>query len=246
MIKFMIVVMWLSFMACANATTIRFVAENLPPFHFLNKDNQPDGALVDLVNALTKHTQIDATIELMPFARCYQLIRHNPEVMMISLLRTPAREQQFQWLGQTYKSEAYLIGLKRRKELVINQLDDAKNYVVGTIRGYYSETFLRQAGFEPQKNLALSVKYQRMWKMLFKNRIDFVLTNNSALETELNSIGLDVNAIKQYIAVADFPNQLFMVSHLQAPAATVKKLRQGLVELKQSGRYQQIIKAWGL
>ena len=246
MIGKVVVVLLLGFMTSVFGKPLLFVAENLPPYHFIDQQQRPAGALVEVVEALTHNQGIKADIKLMPFARCYQLLTHQSDVFMFSLLKTPARQNQLQWVGQVYKIEAYLVGLKNRKDLKLSEWQDAKKYTVGTIRGYYAQTFLQQAGFTLEQNLSLSVKYQRMWKMLFKQRIDLVLTNNIALTKELTSIGLDINATKRYWAVKDFPNQLHIVTHLDTSKDIVASLGKKLDKLKKSGRYQQIMNKWGL
>ncbi|TMO95039.1 amino acid ABC transporter substrate-binding protein, partial [Pseudoalteromonas sp. S3178] len=90
---------------------------------------------------------------------------------------------------------ASLIGLKQ-SQTPINDLDAAKRYRTGTIRGYYSETFLKQAGFSEGYELVLVSNYQSLWNLLFKGRIDFVLTNTLTLEKELNALKLDPKAIE--------------------------------------------------
>ena len=230
----------------SHAEKLRFVAEDLPPFHYLDDSNQPSGALVEVVQALSKTLPMKTSIELMPFARTLQLVRHTPNVFMFSLLKTPSREAKYQWAGQTYKIEAFLVGLKNSDHLKINSLEDAKEYRVGTIRGYHSDHFLQQAGFTTDTNLMLSVNYQRMWRLLFKRRIDFVLTNNIALGREIGSIGLDSDEVKQYLAAEDFPNQLHIATNLTTDEKTVTLLGEALKSLKRSGRYQQIIDKWGL
>ena len=225
---------------------IRFVAENLPPFHFANPQNQPTGALVEVLQALIKQSSLNATIELLPFARSYAQTQKQPNVFMFSFLRTPSREKQFKWVGQMYKSEAYLVGLNSRDDIQINSLDSAKAYVVATVRGYYSEEFLKKAGFTTQLNLSLSVNNDQMWHMLFKKRIDLVLTNTIGLDHELLSAGLDPTALKQYIALHDFPNQLHIATGMTTSDKTVLRLRKALEKLKQSGQYQPIIDKWGL
>lgn len=119
-------------------------------------------------------------------------------------------------------------------------------YLVATIRGYYAEDFLTTAGFTTNKNLSLSVKYDRMWPMLFKKRIDLILTNDIALDREISSIGLDPSAVRRYFAVDDFPNQLHIATGLTTSHATVTLLNQALKDLKHSGVYQTIINRWGL
>ncbi len=230
----------------ASADKLRFVAESLPPFHFLDENNKPTGALVEVIQALITSAHLDASIEFLPFARSYHLAQQQANAFMFSLLKTPHRESQFKWVGQSYKSEAFLVGLKSRSDINISNLEEAKNYVVGTIRGYHADAFLKKAGFSTDKNLSLSVKYDRMWPMLFKQRIDLVLTNYIALDREISSVGLDPKAIKKYIAINHFPNQLYIATSPTTSDDIVLVLRQALEKLKQSGQYQTIIDKWGL
>lgn len=230
----------------ATAQVLQFFAESLPPYHFTGEDKQPTGALVEVTEAAARQAGFVADIRLLPFARGYQYMLTNPNTFMFSLLRTPPREGKMQWVGKTYKIDAYLVGLKGRDKLKINNLEQAKKRVVGTIRGYHSERFLKDAGFTEAHNLSLSINYQSMWNMLFRKRIDFILTNTVSLDTEIKSLGLDAQAIEKYYEVKDFPGELFMVTHLETSKETVKKLADGLSAIKQNGQYQKIIDKWGL
>ncbi len=233
-------------MSYSYAKELLFVAEDLPPFHFLDANNKPTGVLVEVIEAVIKEANVDGTIELMPFARCYQSIQNQADIFMFSLLKTPDRTPKFQWLGQTYKAKAYLVGLNSRTDLQLNNLDDAKGLVIGTIRGYHSEHYLKDADFTTDNNLNLSVNYEQMWGMLFKKRIDLVLTNFIALEFELESIGLEVDAVTPYLELEDFPNKLHIATSLTTSAQTVKQLKNALINIKNNGIYQQIMTKWGL
>lgn len=223
-----------------------FVSENLPPYHYLDSFNQPKGVLVDVVNAIERHGDLDIRIEIKPFARGLAQMKHQPNVFMFSLLKTKKREQNFQWIGKIFRTEAFLIGLKGRHELFIMDLNEAKSHVVGTIRGYTSERFLLDAGFSPDFNLSLSVDYQQLWQMLFKHRIDYILTNSITMDKELASINVERNRIEQYLELADFPNELYIATSLQTDVKLVKAIATQLQQVKQKGQYRQIIKQWGL
>lgn len=228
------------------AQKLRFLAEDLPPFHFLDENNKPSGVLVDVINAVILEAKVEADIELMPFARSYESTLHQPNVFMFSLLKTSDRTPNFKWIGQIYKSKAYLVGLKNRSDLHLNTIDDAKKLVVGTIRGYHSAHYLKEAEFTINNNLNLSVNYEQMWGMLFKNRIDLVLTNFIALESELKSIGLNINEVTPYLELEDFPNQLHIATNLTTPNQTVNRLSDALNIIKANGTYQKIMTKWGL
>ncbi len=238
----------LTFYSLSNsfAKELIFVAEDLPPFHFLDENNKPAGILVDVVKAVIKEANVDATIELMPFARCYQSAQNQADVFMFSLLKTPDRIPNFKWVGQTYEAKAYLVGLKDRSDIKLNNIEDAKNLVVGTIRGYHSEHYLKDADFTTDNNLSLSVNYEQMWGMLFKNRIDLILTNFIALELEMESIGLDVDDVTPYLELKNFPNQLHIATSLTTSDQTVELLQSALIKIKSDGRYQRIMAKWAL
>ena len=232
--------------ASLSAQSLRFVAEELPPFHFTNEHNQVDGALVDVLRAVLSQAGLKGEVELVPFARAYNITKNTENAFLLSLLKTPVRDDDFKWVGQSYKTRAFLVGLKNRADINLGSLDDAKAYNVGTIRGYYSETFLKQAGFKEKQNLSLSVKYEHMWQMLFKGRIDLVLTNYIALEREIASIGLNAGEIGRYIQVKNFPDELYIATGLKTRDKLVEQLRTALGQIKADGRYRQILDKWQL
>ncbi len=236
----------LTFSSFIFAKKLKFVAEELPPFHYYNAQKEPVGVLVDVLNALLKQTNIEAEIELIPFARSLDLTEKNADVLMFSFLKTPSREQKFKWIGQVYTNKAYLVGLKNRNDIKLYTLNDAKDYVTGTIRGYYSETFLRNNDFKTQRNLYLTVNYNQLWGMLMKKRIDFILTNTIALGSELESLKIQPSLIHRYIEIEDFPNQLFIAAGLATSDETIKTLSDALNTIKQNGTYKEILTKWNM
>ena len=229
-----------------SSPNLRFVAEDLPPFHFINKENELDGFLVEVVQALLIQAKLTGTIELVPFARAYNATKIVENTFMFSLLKTPVRNNKFKWVGQSYKTQAFLVGLKNRQDIELNSLNDAKALNVGTIRGYYSESFLKGAGFKEKQNLSLSVKYEHMWNMLFKRRIDLVLTNFIALDREITSIGLDATKISPYLEVKNFPGELYIATGIKTSDKRVSQLRVALAKIKKNGHYQEILDKWQL
>lgn len=228
------------------AHKLKFVAESLPPFHYLDENQKPAGVLVEVIKALLDEANLKADIELLPFARAYDLSTKKSDVFMFSLLKTPNRAEKFKWVGKIYTNKAYLVGLKTRDDIKLQALNDAKKYTVGTIRGYYSETFLRQAGFIKKKQLYLTVNYTQLWGMLFKDRIDLLLTNTIALETELSSLGINSDNVNFFLEVKDFPSELYIASSLHTSNETIVKLSKALETIKKNKVYDKILKEWSM
>jgi len=236
----------MSFSLAVLANQLRFVAEDLPPFHFLDANKKPTGALVEIIEALMIRTKLSGSIELMPFARSYDSALKKKNNFIFSLMQSADRKNSFQWVGQIYKSKAFLVGLRSRSDTDIDNLEQAKSFVVGTIRGYHSEKYLKNAGFTIQNNLHLSVNYKHMWGMLFSHRIDFILTNYVAIDREMKSIGLNKNDIKTFVELHDFPGDLFIATGLITSDETVATLSEALQKMKADGSYKKIIDKWGL
>ena len=105
----------LCFISCATAAkTLTFLAEDLPPYHFKNQQGEADGALVEVVKTALLSANISGEFRIMPMARAFYELENNPNMLMISLLKNPARESRFKWLAQTYFSDAYLVDLSSK------------------------------------------------------------------------------------------------------------------------------------
>lgn len=230
----------------AQEQNLTFLAEELPPYHFINNEGKVSGALVEIVQAMLKQANLRAKIEIQPFARGLKATQTQKNTFMFSMLKTPNRHNEFQWVGQTYKNSAVLIGLKNRKDIHLLSLDDAKKYVVGTIRGYHSDYYLRNYGFTEQENLSLSVTSKHMWPMLFNNRIDLVLTNYMALERDITQAGYNAEDISGYLTLPSFPSELHIATGLTTEKDLVEQLRTALSAIKQSGIYQDILNKYNL
>ncbi|WP_252094641.1 transporter substrate-binding domain-containing protein [Pseudoalteromonas sp. SCSIO 43201] len=226
-----------------NRAVVRFVAEDLPPYHFINAEGKADGGLVVLAQALAAQANLVAEIEIMPMARVRHQFESQSNVALLSWLKTPTREMHFRFLGTMCHASASLIGLKKSPTLIQN-LNAAKRYRTGTIRGYYSETFLKQHGFTEGYELVLVSNYESLWNLLFKGRIDLVLTNTLTLEKELSALELDPSAIEHKLILAQFPSELALAVNAKFPDDLAKRLQDSLAELRQNGQQQTILEKW--
>ncbi|TGE85516.1 amino acid ABC transporter substrate-binding protein [Pseudoalteromonas sp. KS88] len=227
------------------ALALTFVAEDLPPYHYKNEQGEVVGALVDLSKAVLNKAQLDGTFEIMPMARAYHRFETHSDIIMMSLLKNPKRLELFDWIGAVYFADAYLISLDTFKGKVDN-LEQAKEYRVGTINGYSSEQYLRDAGFSDNENLVLVSHYTQLWQMLFKQRLDFVLTNTLTLKNELKLAGFDVSQVKKQVHLNDYPATLYFAANKKLDKQTSLQLKQALLKVKETGEYQEILAKWQL
>ncbi|MFT4938896.1 MAG: polar amino acid transport system substrate-binding protein [Paraglaciecola sp.] len=233
-------------MSTLPAQEIMFVGEAVPPLILMDENKHKSGALVELAQALIDYTKITASIEILPWARAYEMGLNDANVILLSVLKTKNREPKFQWIGKVHHAKAHLIGLKSRNDIQISELTHAHNLRVGSVRGYGSATYLINHGFKEGTNLALTSNTEQMWGLLFNDRVDLVLSNFETSPYEILSVGYDPLQVTDILEVRALSNELQFATGHNTPLATVEKLTEGLSELKKDGSYAAIKKKWGL
>ena len=228
------------------AQEILFVGEIVPPLIVLEDEQHKTGALVELAQALINYTKLDASIAFIPWARAYEMSLNEPNVILLSVLKTPIREPQFQWIGKVHQAKAHLIGLKNHDKLSVSELGDAVKLRVGSVRGYGSATYLINNGFEEGSNLVLASNSSQMWGLLFNDRVDLVSSNFETSPYEIKSAGYDPEQTKDILDVTELSNELQFATGHNTPISTVKILAEGLTALKLNGTYAAIKRKWGL
>lgn len=154
-------------------------------------------------------------------------------------MKSTDRKNSFQWIGQMFKSKAFLVGLRSRSDINISDIEEAKSFIVGTIRGYHSEKHLKNASFLVKDNLYLSINYKYMCGMLFEQKIDFILTNFVVIDSKMKSIGFNKKDIKPFVELHNFPGDLFIATGLKTSNTTVANLSDALQQIKVDGTYKK-------
>lgn len=227
-------------------SVIRFYSEISAPFYWLDDEGRPQGVSYDIATALIEQSKLSATIEHLPWARAFQEAVSQPNVVLMSVLRTKEREPQFQWLGRIDTARASFIKLAERTDIQLTSLEEAKRCRVGTIRGYGAASFLINQGFEEFNNLTLVSNTEQLWSMLFMGRIDLVLSNPASSEYEAISQGLDPAKIQLEYNVPELSLSLEVATGHQTSSDVVEQISLGLELLKANGTYEKIMKKWGL
>lgn len=229
-----------------NDKTLYFYTEIAPPYFSLDSNDQPQGATLDLAQALMAETGLKGKVQHLPWARAYFEAENNPNIVLLTALRTLQREEQLQWLGTVHNAQAHLISLKSNLNLQVENLEDAKAYRVGTIRGYGSANYLLNNGFTEGENLELLASQKQLWSMLFRGRIDMVLDNLATGRYEVLKAGFNSEDIKSLTNIQALNANLEMATGPATDKQTTELLRSGLAQLKANGVYQQIMKKWDL
>lgn len=84
------------------AQELMIISEENPPFNFI-KDGIFTGSSTEVVREIMRRLNLPGEIQVLPWARAYQLALSQPNVVLFSTARTTEREHLFHWVGPIYK-----------------------------------------------------------------------------------------------------------------------------------------------
>ena len=189
-----IIVYTIAYMAPANASQpvnaldandIVYLTEDNPPANFI-QDGELRGMAVDLLKLIWAEIGISPKeIQVLPWARAYQMLRTQPGTCLFSTSWTKSRNEveKFKWVGPIKRNNIVLVARKSLK-IKLNSLDDARNYIIGTNIDDGAEKLLLEAGFSLNE-LDRVPHIRSNVKKLAMGRIDLYAKNTNSVFAEI-------------------------------------------------------------
>lgn len=184
----------------AYATKITVVTEAFKPLQYL-EENEVKGPATDLVKALLESSNFTYSLNLMPWARAYKMAKEQPNVLIYSMSRTKERENEFHWIGLITPVKYKLYGLKTREDLIINSIEDIKNYNVGVLRGSATESALKKLS----NNLISLNSAEQIFSMTNLGRIDVFPANTLHFKDVCRNYN-SISSCKDFTDLIEIPN----------------------------------------
>jgi len=224
---------------------LRIVTEELPPYN-MTQDGRVTGMSTEVVQAVLKEVGVQAPIQSMPWARAYELALNERNVLIYSIVRTPARESLFQWVGAIAPTRWYLYSLADRP-VRLNSLEDARGHQIATVNQDVGEQYLISKGFRIGEELQSSTKYEHNYRKLKVDHVEMWISNelNALYLTRQNGEDPDKVLIRS-LPIPDLSSDegLSMAFSRDTPAETVEKFRAGLATIRRNGVYDAILRKW--
>jgi len=227
-----------TFTHSANAQEVRVVSTIWAPFVY-EEGPEISGIATEIVRATLKRAGLKTDIRLYPWKRAVQMTKDEPNIMIFPLVRNEEREAQFIWAVPMFNVKVSLHKLKKRTDIVVNSLEDAKKYKIGVLREGAMHLMLRSNGFEDGKHLEpVGLNRQNVQK-LFVERIDLDADSALVIAHEAKNLGLAVNETEEVFPL--FENEVYMAFSKQTPRESVERIKAAFDQLKANGRIQAII-----
>ena len=223
-----------------SETPIRFVTEIMSPFQ-LNDGSKLTGFAVELVEAIQRNAQLDARIEVYPWARAYNIALKEPNVFIFTLVKTDERLDQFNWIDQYYVATDSFYALKSRPDIVIESMDDAKKYTTCIPRDDVGEQRLLKLGFD-DSNLKRVAFQSQCLGMLYRDRVDLNLFNELGIRSLSRKFDVDPNHFRRVFVVSKAV--MGLAASKNTDPKLIKKVRETLQALKQAPDFTARMHKW--
>lgn len=220
-----------------EAATVRAVTEETSlSWSVDGRVGGPATSVVERTLALAGIT--DYRLELYPWARAYDLALHEPGVLIYLIARTPARETQFQWVGEVMRLRYYFYRLANRDDVRIERLDDARAYRLGVMRDDVRHQYLQSLGFQ---QLVVSGQQKNNFSRLLNGQVDAVLLPEQDAIRFCQDAASACPGLRRLAALEDLDTPLYMAFSPTTPAPLVAWLRTAFAQLKASGEVARLL-----
>lgn len=239
-IKLALVTLWILLLlpAVLGAQGLTIISENNPPFNYV-KNGTLTGSSVEVVREMLRRMNQDDTIQVLPWARGYNLALTQPNVILFSTARTPARENLFHWVGPLYRVR-FGFYAKKGSGLHLETLDDARKVAaIATYKDDVREQLLKSLGFT---NLDSSKSPASNLKKLVSGRVDLWLFSSLGVNRVAEQAGIDPAELELVLPFKDYYS--YIAISKKTAQAVVNHWQTVFNQMRQEGAFEQIARKW--
>ncbi|KJH84923.1 transporter substrate-binding domain-containing protein [Pseudomonas sp. KSR10] len=231
-----IALLWTCLVPCVQAETIRVVTEETS-FSYLRQGRVVGPATQVVEATLARAGLDDYRIGLYPWARAYDMALREPNVLIYLIARTPEREGQFHWAGEILRIDYHLYRLPSRKDVQIAQLEDAKQYRIGALRGDVRYRYLQDEGFT---KLVVTVSNADSFKLLSNGQVDLVPMSEQGVRMFCTEEGLADGCLERVLTL-NTATSLYMAYSLQSGEDVVLRTQAAFESLQADGTVARLM-----
>jgi len=173
-------------------------------------------------------------IEVVPWARALASVKANKDSLIFSISRTKQRESDFLWIARLGVVKTKILTASNRKDVVINKLEDIKNYRLILKRHEASSEYFYALGFHPKHDIIYVKNSQQALELLQIGRADIYPITESNLTPTLNKTKLNKAQFKFVFDLVDLNFEVYIAANIHSDPVVVKQLKQLFMDYKES------------
>ncbi|MDV7339684.1 transporter substrate-binding domain-containing protein [Terasakiella sp. A23] len=195
---------------------IKVITSFYEPYSYL-ENGSAQGVAVNQARKILAELKFYPDIKVYPWARAYTIATNQPNTALFSVARTPEREDLFHWIGEIVDFDVYLFRLKKRDDINLTQLADARNYKIATLAKDVKGEYLRknQIKTTPITNEETGIR------MILSNRIDLLPTDLDSMTHRLEKLNLPSDALVPALHLKEISRPLYFALSKDTPPEIV-------------------------
>ncbi|AWL12727.1 hypothetical protein HMF8227_02274 [Saliniradius amylolyticus] len=226
-----------------RAKTINVVTEYLNHYQMKRPDGSLGGYSTEVVRALFEHTQDTPVIRVMPWARTYRQALLKPNTMIYSLAYNDIRKPRFHCIGVLDIERLFFWGLKDSGVGPVSSLANMQKYIIAVTKSSNPEQYLSQNGFD---NLVRIVKPEQALGMLYKQRVDAVISARASIMERARKMGKAPERLHPLFELTALNHPLCIAFNRKSSRALVQKYRRAFRAIEKNGSLSDIRKRWNV
>lgn len=221
------------------AQALTLLTEDWPPVTFANGRGMADGMAVEVVHAIQTRIGDTSAIQVQPWARAYNSLLNDGNVMLFTVGRNAERERLMTLLGPILVSSTDIVA-QTKYAAALRQLSPAalRKLPVAAYRGSIFASSAKAAGFQVSETNDPA----QSARMLLAGRVKLWADGNVVLGQVLREQGMPPSAVEKIVTLDKL--DLYLAFSPTVPRETILQWEAGLRAIKQDGTFAAIHRRW--
>ena len=223
----------------SNQEGFQILTEEFAPFNYYSEDGFITGQSTDVVKEIMKRLDLDLEIQILTWAKGYELAISQPNVILYSTFRTAEREKLFQWVGPI-GSDEYLFYSLKNSGIIMQSLEEAKKIgSIAVVKDDARHQFLKN---NKLTNLKLYSDDAECYKALKDGVVDLVAGSKTTMVQMALLAGIDPSQLNPVYSLKR--NPIYIAFNKNTSPEFVNNWQEVLDAMKSDGVYNAILKKW--
>ncbi len=223
--------------AVEDIGSLLWITEEYEPYNF-TRNGAVSGIFVDTLKLMWAELGIDERpIQVLPWARGYQMLESRPGTVLFATARTESRENLFAWVGPV-ASNRYVVFTRAADVGRWPKMGDLAARRSATVRKDVAEQLLLEKGV-PDARITRVENISAAIRMLASKRVDFVAYGEYSFNKAVSELGLAPDGFAAVFVLQESP--LYFALHRSTDDAVVAELQAALDAVKKKPEYEGIL-----
>ena len=191
----------------AEHKRITVVTEELAIGYRDKNDQKNMGITAIFVECLLREMNAHYEVKILPWSRALVYAKIKPNTLIFPIARTEDRESDYIWIGKVFPADYRLYKLKNRGDVIVNTLEDAKEYRIGVNNNNVIHRYLSSKG--AKKLEAVNSDAQNL-KKLMHGRLDLFVKTKNGMDALCKEIKFDCDELVPVLTLDEISSALYI------------------------------------